>query len=285
MKKLTVVILLFAVCFFLPVSVYAGGVATVVNQIAQFGMDEIWQGKELAESVKSAERLYDQLQHLIRTEERYLKNLRSIMDVKSFDSFMGWFNRSLYISQEAERIYSGMGIKVGGKAYDLAEIDQIPDALRSEFADRHYSDLSESERYKLWTDMGLAPSNYFYLKTWQKRGEDLKKRFIAAREMHADEIEEAADRNNAVLEEYSNDDRDDNLDSNKIAMNSHATQMQIEMVLRDLSLSVDDLKDYIVTRDEEMNTPPSPVAPYSGWNNPVFSPIADMKVKSKNLDF
>jgi len=189
----------------------------------------------------------------------------------------------MYIEREAERIYSGMGIKVGGKNYSLTEIDEIPDALRSEYVDRHWGDLSESERYKVWTDMGLAPSNYFYMKTWQKREEDLKKRFVAAREMHADELEEAADRNNSVLEEYSEESED--IDINKILKNSHATQMQLEMVLRDLSLSIDDLKDYIVTRDEEMKTPPTAMMPYNGWNNPVFNPVSDMKVKTKNLDF
>lgn len=286
MKKLTVVILFFVVCLVLPVKVYAAGAigaAMETTQIGKWAWDKVEQGKNLYEFIEQTKHLLDSLDHLKRTEERYLKNLRSIMDVRSFEDFMGWFNRTLYIEQQAERIYRGMGVKVGGKTYDLTEIDEIPGALRSEFVDRHWDDMSEEQRYKLWTGLGLAPSNYLYIKTWEKRNEEIKKRLVASREMHADEFEEAAYRNNEMLKEYSKENED--MDINKILKNSHGTQMQLEMMLREMLLSLDDFKDYMVTRDRMMDTPPTSMMPYRGWNNSIFSPITTGKVKDKYQDF
>jgi hypothetical protein len=293
MKKI-IVVLLFVIFLVSPVKIQAasGAISATVsailaNDLFEYARDFIVYGKQLYEAVESTIALKDQVEHWIRNEERYLKNLKSIMDVRSFNDFMGWFNRTLYISQEAERIYNGMGIKIGGKNYGLTDIDEIPDAIRNEYVDRHWDDMTEEERYKAYTSLGLAPSNYFYLKTWQNRTEDIKKRFVAAREMHADELEEAADRNNAILEEYSEEDRDEDneIDSNKIAMNSHATQMQIEMVLRDLSLSVDDLKDYLVTRDQENKFVPNTPMPSVDWNYNPFQQISNGKTKDSYKGF
>jgi hypothetical protein len=282
MKK---ILLVFAFVFFLIFPVFPGGETGLnstllsIQDWGRWALEKTYYIQQAEDMVMSIKHLYDQLEHLKRTEERYMKNLKSIMDARSFSDFMGWFNRSLYITQEAERIYNGMGVKIGGKNYGLTDIDEIPDALRNEFVDRHSGDLTEEEKYRVWTRLGLAPSNYFYLKTWQNRSEEIKKRFIAAREMHADELEEAADRNNAILAEYSEESED--IDSNKIAKNSHATQMQIEMVLRDLSLSVDDLKDYIATRDQADKILPNPMMPSENWNRSSFSPITNGKTKER----
>jgi hypothetical protein len=287
-----IILLVFAFVFYLvfPMQIYAGGAGTaaiLAQQLIHYALDVGYQAKELYESVQSTIHLYDQVQHWIRNEERYLKNLKSIMDVRSFNDFMGWFNRTLYIERESERIYNGMGIKIGGKNYGLTDIDEIPDAIRNEYVDRHWEDMTEEERYKVLTSLGLSPSNYFYIKTWQNRNEEIKKRFISAREMHADEFEEAAARNNAVLAEYSDAERegDKEIDSNKIAMNSHSTQMQIEMVLRDLSLSVNDLKDYITTRDQENKFIPNTPMQSVDWNYNPFQKISNGKTKDSYKGF
>jgi hypothetical protein len=279
MKKFFIV-LLFAICFSFPAKAHASGIiggamtsgilalmqGTNVAHYATVVAQWIAQAKNMVESI---EHLKNQLQHLKRTEERALKNLKSIVNIRSFEDFIGWFNRVGYLAQESERIYGDLSVKIGGKNYGLMDIDEIPDALRSEYVDRHWGDLSEDEKYTVWKNLGLAPSNYFYLKTWQTRNEDLKKRFLAAREIHADEFEYAADRNNEMLEEYSLGD----VEPNEIAMNSHATQMQIEMVLRDLALSLDDLKDYIVARDLEDKVLPNPMVPSQNWNYNPYKPI------------
>jgi hypothetical protein len=239
----------------------------------------------VASWVQQAKDFVEQIDHMKKAAKRYYNNLKAIMDVNSFQGFMDWYNRSLYIEQEAMRIYDSMGVRIGGKKYDLTDIDKIPDALRNEFTDPHWGDIAEEETYAIWRNLGLSPSNYFYLKTWEKRNEDIKKRFVAGREMHGDEIEEAAARNNDVLKEYSDPFRkEDDIDSNKIAMNAHSTQMQIEMVLRDLSLSLDDLKDYIVSRDEANKVHPNAMVPSESWNINYFKPITGGRAQNSFSD-
>jgi hypothetical protein len=245
-------------------------------------MDKLFQAKQTLDDAASVYQSYEQLQHWIRNEKRYMDNLLSVVDVRSFSDFMGWFNRKMYIARESERIYNDMGVKIGGKNYGLTDIDKIPDALRSEYVDRHWGDLSEEERYTVWKDLGLAPSNYFYLKTWEKRNEEIKKRFVAGREMHLDELEDAAARNSSVLGSYSVPDED--IDSNKIAKNSHATQMQIEMAVRELTLSLDDFKDYIVTRDQADKILPNAMVPSESWNINYFKPITGGRAQNNFSD-
>jgi len=282
MKKFFIFLLL-AACIVLPARVHASAAAeaaqtAVLTAIAEstaghWFLDIAYQAKQALNEVEQLYDLYEQLQHWIRNEERYLKNLRSIVDVRSFSDFMDWFNRKAYIARESERIYGDMGVKIGGKRYSLSDIDKIPDALYSEYTDRHWGDISEEKRYALWKSLGLAPSNYFYMKTWQSRNEDIKKRIIAARDMHLDELEDAASRNSEVLSSYSSP--SDDIDSNMIAKNSHATQMQIEMLLRELILSTDDLKDYMVNRDELSKIPPNTPMPSSDWDFSLFRPLTD----------
>jgi hypothetical protein len=121
------------------------------------------------------------------------------------------------------------------------------------------------------------------MKTWQGRNEEIKKRLVTGREMHLEEMDDAASRNNDLLRDYSfpNDD----IDSNTIAKNSGASLAHIEMQLRELGITLDDFMAYIVGRDEAANTPISPQMPYKGFNDPIFSPIANGKSTNVFTDF
>jgi len=282
----------FVIIFFFafPVRVYSAsaGISALLAMIyaqdgAKYAIDKVFQVKQLAEDVMSTMHLYEQVQHWIRNEQRYIKNLMSIMDVRSLSDFMGWFNRANYIARESERIYSNMGVRIGGKFYDLSEIDEIPDAIRNEYTDRHWGDLSESERYKAWTSLGMSPSSYLYMKTWQGRNEEIKKRILTSREMHLDEMDEAVSRNNDLLRDYSFPNED--IDSNTIAKNSGASLAHIEMQLRELGITLDDFMSYIVGRDEAYNTPISSQMPYQGFNDPIFSSISGGKSNNSFTDF
>jgi len=287
MKKVLFLFALFIFIFF-PFKAYASAVGTAITamiyqqQIVQWLMDMGYQIKQAAEDAMSVYHLYEQVQHWVRNEERYLKNLRSIMDVRSFQDFMGWFNRSMYIARESERIYSDMGVNIGGKKYYLSEIDEIPEAVRNEYIDRNWDNISEEERYKIWTKLGLAPSNYFYMKTWQNRNEEIKKRLLTSREMHLDEMEDAAARNNDLLAQYS--ESSDDIDSNTIAKNSGASLAQIEMALRELTVTTDDLMAYIASRDEANKFIPNSYVPYENWNLSLYKRLTDTSFVSNFED-
>jgi len=286
MKKFFIA-LFFTICLVSPVKVYsASAVGSAIlamiheQQIVQWLMDMGYQIKQAADDALSVYQSYEQLQHWIRNEKRYLDNLASVVNVRSLGGLMDWFNRAGYIARESERIYSNMGVTVGGKHYDLSEIDEIPDALRNEDVDKHWGDLSENERYKAWTSLGMSPSNYLYMKTWQGRNEEIKKRLLTSREMHLEEMEEAASRNDDVIGSYANGD----IDTIKIAKNSGASLAHIEMAIRDLTVTTDDFVSYIVGKDQEAATPPTPMMPYDGWNNTVFKPITDRGNSKNNFE-
>jgi hypothetical protein len=225
---------------------------------------------------------YEQVEHWIRNEERYIKNLKSIMDARSFSDLMNWYNRSLYIARESERVYANIGVKIGKKKYDLSQIDEIPDALRNEYVDRFWDDLSEEERYKAWTSMGLAPGNYMYMKSWQEYNNALKKNILAYSDISSEEMNEATARNRELLSKYTVSGED--LDANEIDKNSGASLAHIELVLREMTRVMSEKNRYDITRDQLLDTPPNGVIPSTDWNHDKFKQITSGSAKDNFED-
>jgi prefoldin subunit 5 len=51
----------------------------------------------IEQQIQAAQNTYNQYQDMIRAEQRALENLKGITSVNSFDEFMDWYNRQLYL--------------------------------------------------------------------------------------------------------------------------------------------------------------------------------------------
>lgn len=263
-----------------PVRVHAAGVgsaalaamiyiqlqATHLMQVLSFAL-------ELRESIKTVYNTYNQLQRMIDAERRALNNLRSIADVRSISDFMTWQNRQLFLAREAEWHFDRMNVRVGGNTYSMREIEDIPNALRNSFRDPFERDFSEEDRRNLLLRLGMAPGNYTYLRTWEQRNNEIARRIMTYSNIFHAEHEEAAMRNQAVMDRYSVVNED--LDINEILMETHVTAMNTEMAIREQTRIMIEMHEYTLSRDRMMDTPPTPPSLSHHWNSNHFDRITE----------
>jgi hypothetical protein len=276
MKRIPV---FFLVLFlFIPFLVHAQGLpvidAAAVTFLEITHIDQvIHHAQSLAQTVQSVQYLYQQTVNMFEAEKRALENLRSIADVRSFDDFMKWQNRQLYMEKEVEDRFNNLGVKIGGKTYRAAEIDEIPDAMRSSFKDPFEDDFTEEQRKEMYLTLGLAPGNYNYVKKWQEREADFVRRIQVQSALLYDENKHAAKGYNDLIEKYSQP--ADGLDMNQILKNMHITQMQTEMVLREIARQNAEKYEYDIARNKLAETPPTPLRLSDTWNAQIFEPITE----------
>jgi hypothetical protein len=231
-------------------------------------MNVIRQVANIFQYIETAYNTYETLMNLYRAEERALKNLRSIVDIRSVSDFVNWQNRVFYLGRQEEQIYSRMGVNIDGKRYGITDIDKIPEAMKNDFKDNYRADFSEEDQYNMFTSLGMTPSNYLYMKTWQQRNDAMAKQIRTYREIHADEAEDAAARNQNIISKYQVSGEE--LDANEIAKEAHITAMNQEMLLRELIQITIGMKDYELSRDKLNEIPPTPPQQPYGAKDKIF---------------
>ena len=288
MKHLLKVFLLVFVLS-LPVHVHAGGGGAVGGAASavysaliyaqqlrdSVAMSIAWaqQYIQMANSIRNS---YHQLQHMIELERRALLNLRSLLDVRSARDFMNWTNRQVFLARQSEATFNRMRVNIGGRNYTMRQIEDIPEALANQFRDPFSGSLSESERRRVWTQMGLSPGNYAYLRTWQRRSENAALRIMTYSEILHEEHEEAAARNEQIMRDYSAPRSNDNeIQEREIMMNTHVTLMNTEMAIRDQTRIMVEIAEYQQAMDRKRYAPPTPVRFSDSWGTDPFGSITD----------
>jgi hypothetical protein len=251
----------------------AAGSAAIVAALEQIHAVEIIKFISTAkETADTARDTYKNLQKLIDAEKRSLKNIQSIVDIRSVSDFVNWTNRTMYLAREEEYYYNQMGIKIGNNTYKMHEINQIPDAMRNSFRDPYDGDFTEDEKRDMWIRLGLTPGNYNYMKTWEERNDKIAKRILTYSDVFADEFEEAAERNQNIMDKYR--ESGDDLDINEIEKEAHITAMNTEMAIREQTRLMVEMHEYQLSRDRLAAIPPSPPKRSDFWDEDPFGSIS-----------
>ena len=291
MRKIAMIFTFCVVLSFIPIkTAHAGGAAAAATAalinlqlIATHAMHVVNQVMNYTQFVNSARDAYQQLQNMIRAEERALRNLRTIVDVRSFSDFMNWQNRQLFLAREVEWHYHRMNVNVGGSTFRMHEISGVPDAMRNTFGDPFAREFTDAEIRDMWIHLGLTPANYVYLQTWQQRNEEIGRRLLTYSDILHEEHEEAQARNQNILNRYNTGDE---VDPNRIAMEHHVTAMNTEMAIREQTRIMVEIAEGEMARHRMANTPQSPPQVSLIWDvSPFRSITPDARVfnDSENL--
>jgi ASC-1-like (ASCH) protein len=159
----------------------------------------------IEQQIQAAQNTYNQYQNMIRAEQRALENLKGITSVNSFDEFMNWYNRQLYLERQAENRFKNLGIKIGGKNYKLADIEKIPDATSTTYVD-YWDEFSPQQRRQMYLNLGMTPANYAYVQTWKAKEKEIFDVIMTNREVVNEENMAAMERNNEILARAMNED-------------------------------------------------------------------------------
>jgi hypothetical protein len=184
MKRYRNILFLWALLVAGAGTAHAGGAASAaVATLIQLTQLEhvaatIANGIQIIESVQVA---YNQLKYGIKTAEAAIQNLQSfdISKMQSLDDWVDFANKQMTLERRTEAIFSNIGVRVGGKTYGLMEALDIPDAIIEGEINQWNSQFTDRERKKIWTQYGLQPANYYYMRTWQEREKDLVAKMAA----------------------------------------------------------------------------------------------------------
>jgi hypothetical protein len=136
---------------------------------AQQLADSLVYANQLTEIINAVETAGKQLDQAIATYNHFKRQLEKFANIKDYKDFMKWADRSLYLAERVERDFSNINVKVGNKRYYLREAMEIKEGLENGDEDIWGGGITESERVRVYRKLGLSPSSYRYLKTWEGR--------------------------------------------------------------------------------------------------------------------
>ena len=166
----------------------------------------IYYAQSIAQFVESATNSYNQFQLMVDAQKKAIQNLRGIADIKSWDDFMSWYNRQLYLERQAENKFNNVGVKIGNKSYNIQNIADIPNAIKHNFGTDYWdSEFTEAQRKQMWTNLGLTPANYAYLKTWEARLDPKKKEFLFRSEIQNESYMKDMEMNKIIIDKLALD--------------------------------------------------------------------------------
>jgi hypothetical protein len=242
--------------------------------------------QSIEQMVQNVMHAYNQVQAMIRAEQRAIQNLRSITEVKSFDGFMSWYNRQLSLERQVENRFNSIGVNIGGKQYKISEIDDIPNAMKDTYVDYWDKEFTPQQRREMWLNLGMTPSNYAYVQTWKEREKVLGKNILTKLQTVNEENMDSFERQNEIAQMLKNDVRTP--DEQKLSEKA-LLQMQIEIsmdtnrAIREMRFDQAEAAQRELVKDKLGATPPPRPALSEHWNEDMFGSITDEEGESINL--
>jgi hypothetical protein len=239
----------------------------------------IYYAQSIAQMIESGTNTYNQFQNLLRAEQMALNNLKGIASVKSFGDFMTWYNRQLYLEQQTENRFNNMGVKIGGRTYKVADVSDIPNAMKTEFVDYWGTEFSEQQKKEMWINLGLSPSNYAYVQTWKAREDELAKSIMTKREIVNEENMAAAERENEMLKTLEEDAKlpeDQRMGEKSMLQMNLMAQLEGNRLLRSSIYDQAEAEERQLMKEQAEKPLPNPPDVSDMWgNDTMFRPFSN----------
>jgi hypothetical protein len=222
------------------------------------------------QQMQAAVNSYNQLQNMIRAEQRALDNLQGITKVTNFNDFMDWYNRQLYLERQAEQRFTNMGVKIGSKNYKLADIDEIPDAANTRFGAGYWDDFTPEQRKQMWLGLGMTPANYAYVQTWKAKEDAIGRIIMADTEIQNEEYQAAMERNRELSDRVMNGD----VGEKGVLQAVFEVLVDTNKATREGNLQYARALDYQLARDKQGEAPANVPVMSDWWDREdIFRPI------------
>jgi hypothetical protein len=241
----------------------------------------IYYAQSIGQMVQSGVNSYNQLQNMIKMSELAYQNLRGIVEIESWDDFMSWYNRQLYLERQVERRFSNMGMSIGGKTYkfsDMEDMKNVQGALKSTYVDYWDNEFTPEQRREMWTNLGLSPANYAYIQTWQEREKQLAALALTKLDVINEDNMAAAGQQNEINEQLKADQNkpdDQKLGEKDLAKLSLQVQMDTNKATRQMLYDQAEADARRVAAERLNDVPPNPPHLSDSWGKSFFSPIVE----------
>jgi len=209
--------------------------------------------------------------------QNQVQNLGNIGTIHSWDDFKDWYNRQIYLERKTEETFSNMNVTIGKKNYNITDVEGMAYGFNDTFIDYWDKEFTEQQRKEMWVNLGMTPSNYAYIQTWQAREQKIAQEFLAARAIQTEKYKKAMEVNFAHMTELKKDKAKSDDDPTKmgekgVAVINAQTNIANNTVLNDIEGHLADIKESIAIDMYQKRTP-SDSPPLSEWPEDGFVPL------------
>jgi hypothetical protein len=215
-------------------------------------------GKQLAETVSSTITLASQLYHMEQQAEKALRNLSRMGEINSWDDFMNWYNRQLYLESQTIDTFNGLGLTVGGKHYNFSDMEGMAGAVDDTFVEFWNKEFTEEQRRDVWISSGLTPANYVYVQTWKEKEKDLARRFLTSPTVQNNEYMRNMIRNNKILNRLATDvlkPENEKMDAKELAAITAETSINTNKDINDIKMTLAEMQELQAVKLYQENAP------------------------------
>jgi ASC-1-like (ASCH) protein len=238
----------------------------------------IYYAQSILQMVENATNTYNQFQNMLRAEQRALNNLKGLSNVKSFDDFMDWYNRQLYLDRQAEQRFTRLGVKIGSKTYRVADIENIPGAAKESYVDYWKNEFSDEQRKQMWINLGMTPSNYAYVQTWKTREKELMEKILTKKDVINEENMEAAQREQELLKALEEDAKlpeDQRMGEKALAQMTLKELIELNRTMRNMAYDQAEAEERRLAREKAGDAPPNTTGLSGLWGKDMFEPLSE----------
>ena len=275
MKKFLLVFLIFIPCFnawgqapTFDSALNALMAATGINQM-------IYYGQQLADNITQIKNTATQIKHLEESAKRQIQNLQSIKDIGSWDDFMDFYNRQLYLERQTGQIWDNTTVTIGKKQYHITDIEGINYGTKDAYVDYWAKEFTPEQEREMWLTMGLTPANYAYVTPYREKAKELTKEGFTAVKMQNEWYVRQMERNKAIRDKLAADqhkDTDDKLGEKEINMMILESLLDTNKVMNDMAMAQAKEAERNAIKDKLADAP-NDKPTIADWNKYAFEMI------------
>jgi hypothetical protein len=218
----------------------------------------------------------EMIEHAVEQGKRAVQNLQGMNDINSFDDFMDWYNRQLYLERRTVDTFKEMKVTVGKKHYSLTDIDGIAHGAKDTYVDYWDKEFTEDQRREMWRGLGLTASNYAYVQPFRQKAVEISRHGLTAPEIQNEWYVRNMERNNERQEKMvkdKNKDADDKMGQNEYLAMLLESSMENNRVLNDIAMN-QTLEMERQAVEKYLADTPADAPPLSEWPEDVFRPLS-----------
>ena len=272
---------IFGLLIFIP-SLYAYGQVTAVfdavldTLLTASGLNQvIYYGQQLADNVQQITNTIAMIEHMKEQAERTVQNLASIKDIGSWDDFMGWYNRQLYLERQTAAIWDNTTVTIGKKQYHITDIESMKYASKDAYVDYWAKEFTPEQEREMWLNLGLTPANYAYVQPYREKASQLTKEGLTAVKMQNEWYVRQMERNKAIRDKLAAEQHkptNEKMGANEINMMILESLLDTNKVMNDMAVNQTKDQERQAVQDK-LNSAPRTNNPVSNWNKYAYEKI------------
>jgi hypothetical protein len=207
------------------------------------------------------------VENLVRQVEMATNNLSRIGNVRSFDDFMDWYNRQLYLERRSVETFDSMGVTIGKKNYKITDVVGMANGMDDTFGSGFWEkEFTEEQNREMWLGLGLTASNYAYVQTWKAKERELAMKFLTSPTIKLEDYIDDITRGDEIMNSFASDkdkDIDHKIGEKELAAINAEMAVRNNKVLNEISMTLGDLQELKAVEMFQKNTP---------YDQPLMSP-------------